>query len=101
MEDSRVKSKKDFHIGSLAQGLASPGLNDEALWTSWRPVAETYITKQKSLSLSAFPTEKRRLPTHFNFCGHGVILCRCCVVTGASLVTQTVKNLPQMHKTQV
>ena len=57
-------------------------MNDEAVWTSWRPVAETYITKQKSLSLSAFPTEKRRLPAHFNFGGHGVILCRWCVDWG-------------------
>lgn len=61
----------------VSQRLAGPNFNDEAVWTSPKPVAETDVTNQKSLGLSVSLKENMRLPTHCNFCGHVVILCRC------------------------
>lgn len=45
------------HSGHFAQIQASPDLNNETVWTSLRPVAETYITKQKSLAY--LPSSKK------------------------------------------
>lgn len=60
------KEQPHFHSGCFAQSLASPDLNNETVWTSLRPVAETYVTKQKVLGFSTFLKENIKLPIHCN-----------------------------------
>lgn len=52
------KEQPHFHSCCFAQSLASPDLNNETVWISLRPAAETYIIEQKSLGFSYLSQRK-------------------------------------------
>lgn len=54
------------HPGAFAYSLASPDLNNEAVWTSLRPMAETYVRATTNVSGYSSLGEKKtpEIPLH-------------------------------------
>lgn len=71
------------HPGAFACSLASPDLSNEAVGTSLRPMAETYISGTTNVSgYSSLGKEHLRSLYTAIVCSQGVVLCGHCASCG-------------------
>lgn len=79
MRRSSRRRAEGGHPGAFAYSLASPDLNNEAVWTSLRPMAETYVRATTNVSGYSSLGEKKHPRSLYTVivCSQGVVSCGC------------------------
>lgn len=77
-EESSRRGAEGGHPGGFAYSLASPDLNNEAVGTSLRPMAETYVRATTKVSATLVGKEHLRSLYTAIVCSQGVVSCGHC-----------------------